>query len=177
MAYHDFSRYGKMLDIGGNSGEFALQVCRQNPLIKTMVFDLPVVCDIGREYMDTQTEGQRVNFIKGNAFSDPLPGGFDMISFKSMLHDWPEHEAKQLIKKAGQALEPGGRLLIFERGPVDASKVKWPYGDLPFLLFFRSFREPGIYEEQLGNMGFKDIKVQKIDLEMTFFLVTAKKDN
>ncbi len=177
MAYHDFSSYGKMLDIGGNSGEFALQVCRQNPQIKASVFDLPVVCDIGREYMDTQPEAQRVGFIKGNAFSDPLPGGFDMISFKSMLHDWPEHEAKQLIKKAGQALEPGGRLLIFERGPVDVSKTEWPYGDLPFLLFFRSFREPAVYKEQLTNMGFQDIKVEKIDLEMTFFLFTAKQEN
>jgi len=177
MAYHDFSSSGKMLDIGGNSGEFALQVCRQNPLIKTTIFDLPVVCDIGCEYVDTQTESERVNFIKGNAFSDPIPNGFDMISFKSMLHDWPEYEANQLIKKAGKALEPGGRLLIFERGPVDMSKTKWPYGDLPFLLFFRSFREPGIYEKQLRKLGFTDIKVQKIDLEMTFFLVTAKKEN
>jgi len=177
MAYHDFSSYDKMLDIGGNSGEFALQVCRQNPLIKTTIFDLPVVCDIGSEYMDTQIESERVNFIKGNAFSDPIPYGFDMISFKSMLHDWPEYEANQLIKKAGQALEPGGRLLIFERGPVDISKTEWPYGDLPFLLFFRSFREPEIYEKQLIKLDFTDIKVQKIDLEMTFFLVTAKKGN
>jgi SAM-dependent methyltransferase len=177
MAYHDFSSYGKILDIGGNSGEFALQMCRQNPRINATVFDLPLVCDIGREYMDTQTGSERINFIKGNAFSDPLPGGFDMISFKSMLHDWPEHEAKQLIKKAGEALEPGGRLLIFERGPVDISKTKWPYGDLPFLLFFRSFRDPVFYEEQLRNIGFEDIKVETVDLEMTFFLVTAKKGN
>jgi SAM-dependent methyltransferase len=176
LACHDFSDRDKMLDIGGNSGEFSLQVCRQNPQIKTTVFDLPVVCDIGREYMDTQTEGNRVSFIKGSAFNDPLPDGFDLISFKSMLHDWPEDLAIQLMEKAGQALEPGGQLLIFERAPVDTSKVEWPYGDLPFLLFFRSFRKPEVYTEPLRNMGFKDITIQKIDLEMTFFLITATKE-
>jgi hypothetical protein len=50
-------------------------------------------------------------------------------------------------------------------------------GDLPFLLFFRSFREPAIYEEKLSDLGFLDINVQWIDLEMPFFLVTASKNS
>lgn len=34
MRCHDFGRHRRMLDIGGNSGEFALQVCRRHPDIQ-----------------------------------------------------------------------------------------------------------------------------------------------
>jgi hypothetical protein len=72
-------------------------------------------------------------------------------------------------------LEPGGTLLVFERGPLEFMEKAVPYSILPFLLFFRSFRMPMAYENQLMELGFFDIKVQKIYLEMPFFLVTAKK--
>jgi hypothetical protein len=47
---------------------------------------------------------------------------------------------------------------------------------IPFLLFFRSFRSPEIYEEQLVASGLHTIAIQRIDLETPFFLVTGTKD-
>lgn len=175
MAHHDFGRYHRILDIGGNSGEFALQICRKTPGVTTTVFDLPLVCDIGKEHVRPEPEAERITFVKGNAFASHLPKGFDLIIFKSMLHDWPEKEARQLIQKASQSMEPGGTLLIFERGPIEPAETTLPYSIIPFLLFFRSFRSPKIYREQLEKSGFKDIEVQRIDLEMPFFLITATK--
>ena len=175
MKYHDFGRYRRILDIGGNSGEFVLQICRKYPRIFATVFDLPLVCDIGQEHVRSEPEAGRITFIKGNALADVLPKGFDLITFKSMLHDWPAKEAKQLILRASQSLEPGGTLLIFERGPLEIRETTLPYSMIPFLLFFRSFRSPLIYEEQLKELGFQNTEVQRIDLEMPFFLVTATK--
>ena len=175
MRYHNFSRYRRMLDIGGNSGEFALQIYRRNPGISATVFDLPLVCDIGLEHIRSVPEADRISFIRGNALTDPLPEGFDLITFKSMLHDWPEKEAKQFIEKASHSLDPGGTLLIFERGPLEVRERTLPYSMIPFLLFFHSFRSPVIYEEHLRDLGFQEIKVQKIILETPFYLVTAKK--
>jgi len=175
MKYHDFGRYQRILDIGGNSGEFVLQICKKYPRILATVFDLPLVCDIGREHVRSEPEAGRITFIKGNALTDVLPKGFDLITFKSMLHDWPEKEVKRLILRAGQSLEPGGTLLIFERGPLELGETTLPYSMIPFLLFFRSFRSPVVYEEQLKELGFQNTEVQKIDLEMPFFLVTATK--
>jgi hypothetical protein len=48
LRYHDFGPYQRILDIGGNSGEFVLQICKQYPEVSCTVFDLPLVCDIGR---------------------------------------------------------------------------------------------------------------------------------
>jgi SAM-dependent methyltransferase len=175
MKYHDFGQCQRLLDIGGNSGEFVLQICKRYPGIVATVFDLPLVCDIGEEYIRSEPEADRIKFIKGNALTDTLPKGFDLITFKSMLHDWPAKEAKRLIVKASQSLEPGGTLLIFERGPLEVSETTLPYSMIPFLLFFRSFRSPVIYEEQLGDSDFQDISVQEINLETPFYLVTARK--
>jgi SAM-dependent methyltransferase len=130
---------------------------------------------VGREHLRSEPEAERISFIKGNALSDELPKDFDLISFKSMLHDWPENEAKQLITRASQSLQPGGTLLIFERGPVEVGETPLPYSMIPFLLFFRSFRPPTVYRDQLETLGFQDIEIQRIDLEMPFYLVAAKK--
>jgi len=173
MKYHDFSRYRRVLDIGGNSGEFARQVCRRYPGVSATVFDLPMVCDIGLEHIRSEPVADRISFIKGNALTDPLPEGFDLITFKSMLHDWPEKEAKQFIQKASHSLEPGGTLLIFERGPLEVRERTFPYSMIPFLLFFHSFRSPRTYEKHLKDLGFQAISIEKIDLETPFYLVTA----
>jgi ubiquinone/menaquinone biosynthesis C-methylase UbiE len=175
MKYHDFGRYRRILDIGGNSGEFVLRICKNYPNIHATVLDLPLVCQVGLEHLRSEPEAERISFIKGNALADELPKDFDLISFKSMLHDWPENEAKQFITKASQSLQPGGTLLIFERGPIEVNETPLPYSMIPFLLFFRSFRSPAVYKEQLETLGFQDIGIQRIDLEMPFYLVTAKK--
>lgn len=171
---HDFGRHRRMLDIGGNSGEFALQVCKEHPSLRAAVLDLPLVCDIGREHVGSEPEADRIRFIKGNALQDTLPAGFDLITFKSMLHDWPEDEARRLLARAWQSLDAGGTLLIFERGPIEVEATP-PYAMLPMLLFFRSFRSPVVYQEELDALGGRDVEVRRIDLEMPFFLVTARK--
>ena len=175
LKHHDFSRYERVLDIGGNSGEFVLRICRKHPGIHATVFDLPVVCDVGLEHIRPEPEANRISFLRGNVLADELPGDFDLVSFKSMLHDWPEKEATKFIAKGAQALNPGGTLLIFERGPIDVDKKTLPYSAIPMLLFFHSFRGPSFYEEQLRTLRFENIKVQRIDLEMPFYLVTGVK--
>ena len=175
MKYHDFGQYRRILDIGGNSGEFVLQICRKYPGVVATVFDLPLVCDIGQQHIQSQPEANRISFIKGNALTDVLPGGFDLITFKSMLHDWPEKEANQFITKASQSLSPGGTLLIFERGPIEEGEGELSYATIPMLLFFHSFRSPVLYQEQFRELGLQDITVKKVYLETPFFIVTARK--
>jgi SAM-dependent methyltransferase len=175
LHYHDFSPYQQILDIGGNSGEFVLQICQKYPHIQATIMDIPLVCDLGQAYLQTQPEINRIKFIKGNALADPLPPELDLISFKSFLHDWPEEATNQFIARAYQSLKPGGTLLIFERGQILTQEKPLKYSLLPMFLLFRSFRVPLIYQQQLEATGFESIKIQSIDLEMPFFLITACK--
>jgi SAM-dependent methyltransferase len=175
LLVHDFSGYRNMLDIGGNSGEFVLQLCRKNPNLHATVMDLPLVCDIGQEHVLPAPERERIKFIKADVRQDALPAGFDLISFKSMLHDWPWDAAIAFMTRAAKALEPGGTLLIFERAPLQFNGQVPPFAMLPTLLFFRSYRPAADYEKQLAALGFTDIQTREVSLEVPFFVVTGRK--
>jgi hypothetical protein len=175
LEHYDFSVHRRMLDIGGNSGEFARRVCMWHPKISTLVMDLPVVCRVGAEHLKGKPEAERIRFLEGNALVDPIPRGFDLITFKSMLHDWPEQETMRFLKRAAEALEPGGVMLIFERSPLESGDCEIAFSVLPFLLFFRSFRDSSWYENRLRALGLTDVATTTLRLDTPFHIITGRK--
>ncbi|MCK9231468.1 MAG: acetylserotonin O-methyltransferase [Syntrophales bacterium] len=173
LKYHDFGGYRRILDVGGNSGEFALRICRSHPRAEVTVFDLPLVCEIGAAHVQREPEAKRISFVKGNALGDPWPSDFDLVSFKSTLHDWPEEAAGRLMTSAAEALRPGGTLLVFERGPLETSGTPVAYAHIPFFLFQHSFRSPRFYTQRMQALGFRNIGVRILDLGTPFLLVTG----
>ena len=175
MELYDFGRHRRILDVGGNSGEFLLQVCRRHPALGGTVLDLPLVCEIGLEHILAEPERSRITFIKADIRRDPLPRGYDLITFKSMLHDWPAQEARQFLDKAARALSRGGTLLIFERGPIEVIDAAPPMSMLPLLLFFRHYRPAADYVRQLEALGFQQVNYRPVRLDTPFSLITATK--
>ncbi|MCI4677300.1 methyltransferase type 12 [Rhodoblastus acidophilus] len=175
LAAHDFSTYRRMLDVGGNSGEFALRVCRGAPRLRATVFDLPLVCEIGLEHILGEPEQDRIGFVKGDLRHQDLPSGYDLITFKSMLHDWPARDAAAFLAKAIAALEPGGTILIFERGPLRFRDVTAPFSLIPSLLFFNSYRPASDYVAQFEAFGLENIQARDVFLDSPFYVVTGRK--
>lgn len=173
--HHDFSGSRRLLDVGGNSGEFVLRICRAHAGVHATVLDLPVVCQIGRAHVGVEVEAARIDFIETSGADMDFPSGFDTVCFKSMLHDWPDHEMRGFLERAYHALEVGGRLLIFERGLLEVGASQVPYSLIPIMLFFRSYRSPEDYVMHLEQIGFREINLKTIELEMPFMLITAVK--
>lgn len=169
----DLPRHARMLDVGGNSGEFALQACRRQPALRATVHDLPVVCELGARHVGRDPAGARVEFSRAVRGADALPAGPDLVTFKSMLHDWPDAQALDFLRRAHAALAPGGRLAIFERSAPQGGGFPW--GAVPLMLFFRAYRAPADYLPMLAAAGFRDAAVQTVELDMPFMLVTALK--
>lgn len=175
IAAFDFSPYRRLLDIGGNSGEFVLRICRKHHELHAAVYDLPLVCDIGARHVAEEQEAARIQFIQRDPAQLALPPGYDLITFKSMLHDWPDAEMGDFLRRAYDALEVGGTLMIFERAEARVEDVQIAYGQLPLMLFFRSYRTPQAYQAQLAATGFHSIAVAEVPLDMSFILITAIK--
>ncbi|WP_147077577.1 methyltransferase [Methylobacterium haplocladii] len=171
----DLAGHRRLLDLGGNSGEFAAQACRRATGLSATVFDLPVVCALGRENLSGRPEAARVRFQPGDMRRDPLPEGHDLVTFKSVLHDWPPEEACALLARAAQALAPGGRLVVYERTPVPLRDRPAGYVQAADLVFQPFFREAGLYTEILRAQGFPEIAVDRIRLETPFHLIVARK--
>lgn len=165
----------RLLDVGGNSGEFARQIVAAWPELTATVFDLPVVCELGRRHLSRFPEAPRVAFMPGDLRQDALPGAQDVVSFKSVLHDWPDDPARDFLGKAFEALAPDGRLVIFERGEIEVGERPLPYWMVANLVFLPFFRRSAIYCGWLAELGFVDIDVAEIEVEMPFHLITARK--
>lgn len=171
----DFSRFRRQLDVGGNSGEFLLRICSTHAGLTGTVYDLPVVCEIGAAHVADSGMAERIGFTQVLEPEEPLPAGHDLISFKSMLHDWPDTDMHKFLRRAYAALEPGGTVVIFERAWDENFGRPLSYGVLPLMLFFRSYRHPGDYRAALSGAGFRNIEVKSLMLETPFVLISARK--
>jgi 2,7-dihydroxy-5-methyl-1-naphthoate 7-O-methyltransferase len=49
----------------------------------------------------------------GQSFFAELPGGCDLYILKNVLADWPDREAKAILKRCGEAARPSGRVVVF----------------------------------------------------------------
>jgi precorrin-6B methylase 2 len=125
----DLSGSRSLLDVGGGTAAFAVELCRHYPELRVTVFDLPFVCEHSAEKVEQMGFSERIGVHPGDFFADPeLPGGHDTILLSMILHDWDEPRNTELLAKCFQALPSGGRLVISEllvddekTGPLDAA--------------------------------------------------------
>jgi hypothetical protein len=104
----------------------------------------------------------RVGFVAGDFLREDLPAGYDVLSFVRVLHDWPNEVATMLVKKAFDALRPGGRIVISEEmrnGERLAIQFFWSYFLVGLDNCVSRLREATYYVESLTRAGFVDCQV------------------
>jgi hypothetical protein len=108
-----WDQHQTFFDIGSAQGGPVVQVALAHPHIHGGGFDLPPTGQIFEEYIRSFGLSDRLQFIPGDFFKDPLPRA-DVLSMGHILHDWNLEEKKILIAKAYDALPQGGAFIIFE---------------------------------------------------------------
>lgn len=111
----DLGGHRRLLDVGGGSGAYAIELCRQRPGLTATVLDLPHVCEIAAGKIDLVGLGGRIGTRAGDFLADAaLPGGHDVLLFSMILHDWDEPTNRKLLAKAYAALPAGGLVIVSE---------------------------------------------------------------
>lgn len=111
----DLTGARRLLDVGGGSGAFDLELCRQYSDLTATVYELPKVADIATRKIKEAGLADRVDAVPGDFFADPsLPEGYDTILLSMILHDWSEEHGRAILRKCWAALPSGGRLIISE---------------------------------------------------------------
>lgn len=164
----------RLIDVGGNSGEFARQACERDAALQATVVDLPAVCALGRTHVAGSPAAGRIAFLARDALNRPLPRG-DWVNFKSMLHDWPDPAARMLLRRGCDALPAGGMLSILERSSrvPDASLTSYAFA--PMIPFLHGFRQPDWYVERLRECGLTDLRSRTVMIDSEFLVVTGVK--
>jgi SAM-dependent methyltransferase len=121
-----WSRYRTFADMGAAQGDLATQIALQNPHLQGIGFDLAACGPIFEEYVAANGVSDRVRFQPGSFFTEAMPE-VDVITMGHILHDWNLEEKKTLVKKAFDALKPGGALVVYD-AIIDDDRSKNAFG-------------------------------------------------
>ena len=154
----------KVLDIGGGSGNFAIEIVRKFPKVTISVFDLPEVEASARARLKAENMTDRIGFYAGSFRDDLLPEGFDVITLIRVLYDHADSTVMALLKSVYNALPRGGRLVISE--PMSGGKYPHRAGDVYFAFYTMAMRtgkarSPNQIAEMCRKVGFKSVFIPK----------------
>jgi SAM-dependent methyltransferase len=110
----DFSDYASVLDVGGCRGNMAGHIVKAHPHLEGHVLDLPPMEPFFNEHMENMGLTGKVRFHAGSFFERELPRS-DLVILGHVLHDWDAEQRDYLVRKAFDALLPGGALLVYDR--------------------------------------------------------------
>lgn len=122
----DWKPYKTFADIGTAQGDLAVQIALANPHVRGAGMDLPAVQPIFERYVRENGLADRVKFVSGSFFTDPLPPA-DVYLMGHILHDWNLAEKRALLKKCYDALPPGGAVIAYD-AIIDDARRKNAFG-------------------------------------------------
>lgn len=112
----DFGNRRRVLDVGGGSGAYPIELCRAYPQLEATVFDQPHVCEIAARKVAEAELSERIATTAGDfAAETPLPHGHDVIVLSMIMHDWDEQDDRRLLRKCYEALDDDGIVVISEQ--------------------------------------------------------------
>ena len=127
----DLNRFASLVDVGGSYGALLAAVLQAHPRATGMVFDLPTLQAASTAYLESQGVADRARFV-GGSFFEQAPSGADAYLLKSIIHDWDDEEAVQILRNCAAAAGRQGRVLVMDRlapeladgGPADLATLR-----------------------------------------------------
>ena len=109
-------RPSRIMDIGGNTGRWAMKCVSYDPDVRVTVADLPgQVAMMGEQTAGCQG-AERIDAFGTDILSgtDTLPSGYDVVWMSQFLDCFSDTQVVDILERAAAALVPGGRIFIME---------------------------------------------------------------
>ncbi|MFC4314091.1 methyltransferase [Steroidobacter flavus] len=106
----------RLLDVGANTGKFALSCLEHDPQVQVSLLDHPGQLELARQAIEAKGHGARASYHPID-FLDPsreFPGNQDAIWMSQFLDCFGEDEIVSILQRARRALSAQGRLYIVE---------------------------------------------------------------
>ncbi len=104
-----------LLDVGGGPGIFSIIFCQKNSGLEADVLDLPQTLKITNEIIRNYGVEQTVHTRQGDYLQDKFGSGYDAVLLSSMINQEGPRVIEHILKKAYDAMVPGGILLAQEQ--------------------------------------------------------------
>lgn len=114
MVYRDGVK--KLLDIGGNTGKWAIASTQYRDDIRVTIVDLPGQLEMARKNVEALGLSDRVSFHPANLLEQEfkVPSGFDAIWLSQCLDCFSDSQIVSILQKCNDALDREGMLFILE---------------------------------------------------------------
>ena len=111
--HDDVAPFRRIVDVGGSQDVLLAGLLPAAPSATAVRFDLPKVVNGAREVLAASGPADRVELVGGDFF-EQVPAGCDPYLLKSILHDWHDECALQILRNIHRAPAPGARLAVIE---------------------------------------------------------------
>ena len=105
-----------LLDVGGNTGRWALKCVDYNPTVNVTIMDLPQQLELMKTFTAGKYGAERVHGYGANLLDKnvPFPKGFDAIWMSQFLDCFSESEVVNILQRAAASMDCGIHLYIME---------------------------------------------------------------
>ncbi len=161
----DLGHFRRLLDIGGGSGAYDIELCKQYGALRATVFDLPHVAAIAAGKIAEAGLADRIE-TSGGSFFDHLPADHDVHLLSMILHDWDEAKNRALLSRSFEALPSGGAVVISELLVNDEKTGPAPAALMSLNMLIETEGRnytPGEYSAWLEEAGFRRIETVWFD--------------
>lgn len=162
-AHFPFGQFRSLIDIGGGQGHVLIEILQRNPAMRGALFELPETATIARAFLGSK--GFAACEVIAGDFFNSVPPGFDAYFIKSVLHDWTDQCATQILRACRDAMPAHGRVLIAEVVVGQGRPVEHPHRliDLEMMVSFGGKERTGEdFEKLLADAGLKLEKIAPI---------------
>jgi len=164
----DISNVKKMLDVGGGSAAFSMEIVKKNPAINAVVLDLPYVIPLTKKYVAECGLTEKFNFIEGDYLTKEFDDKYDLILLSAIIHINNYNQNKMLIKKCADALNKDGMIIISDFVMND-DRTKPFHGALFSLNMLVGTANGDTYTEKEIREWFESAGLSKIERKNTSF--------
>ena len=160
----DFSKYKRLLDVGGGTGAMSIGLCETYPKLEAIVFDLPEITKKADEFIARSNLKNKIQTIGGDIIEDELPENFDVALLANLLSVFDAETNKKLLARIYEKLPENGACII-SGWILDESRLN-PEISVLFCLEDICWKSPdveknfGVYKNWLEAAGFREISYQ-----------------
>ena len=118
---YDFGAFATLVDVGGGRGRLLAELLQRYPEVRGVLFEQEHVLAGAPELLAASGVDARVQLVAGDFFAE-VPAGGDAYLLKSVVHDWDDERAIQVLATCRRAMGADSTLLLVERllaGPDD----------------------------------------------------------
>jgi acetylserotonin N-methyltransferase len=109
-----FADVERVLDVGGGSAVFAIEIAKAWPGLNATVLEIAAVCAEADRYIGAANVADRVRTAAANMFTQSWPTGYDVHFLSNIFHDWSDDTCRLLARQSFKALPRGGRIVLHE---------------------------------------------------------------